>query len=117
MSSMLSSHGVVLATTAMLVSSTVLYLTLSWQKPEFHSSSEGKRKLKKKKKRVHFADNVKLEDGNGELYRKEQMKKLTKVDQFINSNNNCRSHEIPANRVALYNGILRDRVHRIECSF
>ncbi|XVF24795.1 hypothetical protein REPUB_Repub13aG0158400 [Reevesia pubescens] len=132
MSSGICSQGLVLAT-AMVVSSTVIFLTFSRQKslsPPKQTlrsclSSEGKKKDKKKKK-VKFAENVKETSGNGEEYRKEQHKKLIaaatrttttaaagrsrKVDGF------CRS-EIPANRIALYNGILRDRVHKVECSY
>lgn len=73
------------------------------------------------KKKVKFAENVKETNGNGEVYRKEHNKKVItaaaatagrsrKVDRF------CRN-EMPANRIALYNGILRDRVHGVECSY
>ncbi|KAH7565047.1 hypothetical protein ACOSP7_020869 [Xanthoceras sorbifolium] len=122
----MNSQSVVLAT-AMVVSSTVLFLAFSKQKPANYVSqnssstkqtlrsclySEGK---KRRKKRVHFAENVKETAGNGEEYRREQSKKLTtkKVDS------NCRNQipEMPPNRIALYNGILRDRVHGIECSY
>lgn len=82
--------------------------------------SEGKKRDKKKKK-VQFAENVKETNGKGEEYRKEQRKKImaeaagarsAKVDRF------CRN-EMPPNRIALYNGILRDRVrfHRMESSY
>ncbi|XVE52202.1 hypothetical protein DITRI_Ditri02bG0104000 [Diplodiscus trichospermus] len=124
MSSGLCSQGLVLAT-AMVVSSTVIFLTFSRQKtlsspkqtPRSCLSSEGKKKDKKKKK-VKFAENVKETSGNGEQYRKEHNKKSIaetagrsrKVDGF------CRN-EMPANRIALYNGILRDRVHKMECSY
>ncbi|EOY25799.1 hypothetical protein QUC31_011785 [Theobroma cacao] len=124
MSSGICSQGLVLAT-AMVVSSTVIFLTFSRQKtlpPSKQTlrsclSSEGKRRGRKKKK-VQFAENVKDTSGNGEEYRKEQNKKLIaatagrsrKVDRF------CRN-EMPENRIALYNGILRDRVHRMECSY
>ncbi|XP_044495931.1 uncharacterized protein LOC123218526 [Mangifera indica] len=122
----MNSQAVVLAT-AMVVSTTFLFLAFGKQKPAFSSSSEiqdhsldssgqplrsclysEEKKRQRKKKRVHFADNVKEKSGNGKEYRKEQSKKIiSKVDQ------NCR-YEIPrtpANRVALYNGILRDRIH------
>ena len=155
MSSGICSHGLVLAT-AMVVSSTVIFLTFSRQKnlslPKqtlrsclssgtgwwgsfiiffflnydyfllivggiFYFFLEGKKRDKKKKK-VQFAENVKETSGNGEEYRKEHNKKLIattegrsgKVDGF------CRN-KIPANRIALYNGILRDRVHKMECSY
>ncbi|KAL4278449.1 hypothetical protein GQ457_03G041930 [Hibiscus cannabinus] len=123
-SGLCSQGGLVLAT-AMIVSSTVIFLTLSRQKtlPPSNqtlrsclSSSEGKRRDKRKKK-VKFAETVKETKGNGEKYRKEERRKLvaetaggsTKVDRF------CRN-EMPPNRIALYNGILRDRVHRMQTS-
>ncbi|GAV87057.1 hypothetical protein CFOL_v3_30483 [Cephalotus follicularis] len=124
MSPILSSQGVVLAT-AMVVSSTVIYFTFSRQKT-FPSSSSQKntlrsclysedKKREKKKKRVHFAENVKDTNENGELYRKERSNKSTTTITRREVDRNCRG-EIPANRVALYNGILRDRGQRIECS-
>lgn len=129
------SHGLVLAT-AMVVSSTVLYLSCRQrsfpplsrnqnsqqpQKPILRSclhSGEKKRERKKKKK-VQFAENVKEPSGNGEEYRKGQMK--MKLNKFIEGN--CRN-KIPTirgmqeNRIALYNGILKDRVRvqRMQCS-
>ncbi|KAB2008200.1 hypothetical protein ES319_D10G083000v1 [Gossypium barbadense] len=128
MSSGICSQGLVLAT-AMVVSSTVIFLTFSRQKtlspPPKQTlrsclPSDGKKRVKKRKKKVQFAENVKETSGDGQEYRKEQHKKLIaaasrrrrKMDGF------CRS-EMPANRIALYNGILRDRVHvhKMECSY
>ncbi|KAE8662948.1 phospholipase D alpha 1 [Hibiscus syriacus] len=123
MSSGICSQGLVLAT-AMVVSSTVIFLTFSRQKPSSSSkqtlrsclSSGGKKRDKKKsKKKVKFAENVKETSGNGDEYRKEQHEKMiagSKIDGI------CRN-QMPANRVALYNGILRDRVHvhRMGCSY
>ncbi|XVF26587.1 hypothetical protein REPUB_Repub14bG0030600 [Reevesia pubescens] len=126
MSSAICSQGLVLAT-AMVVSSTVIFLTFSRQKTLLPPnkqplrsclSSEGKKRDKKKKK-VQFAENVKETSGNGDEYRKEQHRKLVaatetegkrKVDRFFRN-------EMPANRIALYNGILRDRVHKMQCSY
>ncbi|KAK0597786.1 hypothetical protein LWI29_028581 [Acer saccharum] len=128
----MNSQSVVLAT-AMVVSSTVLFLAFSKQKPFSTSANhlsrdsskqtlrsclytEGKKKQKtKKKKRVHFAENVKETTGNGEEYRREQSKKFT-TEKVADTNTICRN-EIPANRIALYNGILRDRVHTVQCSY
>ncbi|XP_027342595.1 uncharacterized protein LOC113855241 [Abrus precatorius] len=130
------SQGLVL-TTAMLVSSTVLYLAFSTQKTtpsflihwnsHFHDSNKGtlrsclyseekKRKRKKKKKKVQFADNVKESRETSEVGSIEKQRKQNGVS------NNCRQETsetsgMPANRIALYNGILRDRVHRIQCSY
>ncbi|KAM7256103.1 hypothetical protein ACFE04_011844 [Oxalis oulophora] len=120
MNSMLSSHqGVMLATTAMLVSSTMLYLAFSWQKRHQTQNlrsclSKGNKRIlkrKKKTKKVNFAENVKDKDGNCKNYKTKKLittHSIKEVESF-----SCRS-EIPANRVALYNGILRDRDRRIE---
>ncbi|XP_054784655.1 uncharacterized protein LOC129291375 [Prosopis cineraria] len=133
------SHGLVL-TTAMLVSSTVLYLGFLRQKtfplPNLHGisnsdshhpknkalrsclcSEERKREIKKKQKRVKFADNVK-EDAGTETEKKDLRGKQRKKNRASSS---CRYEipeirEMPENRIALYNGILRDRVHRLEHS-
>ncbi|XP_030931080.1 uncharacterized protein LOC115956958 [Quercus lobata] len=138
MSSIMSPQGVVFAT-AMAVSGTVVLLVLKLQKslpntqfsvdqipqssqPILRSclSSEEKKKEKKKKK-VHFAKDVVDPSGDGEAYRKQH--------GIISSNSSSSSSSslassptpklekyrgqtrgMPANRVALYNGILRDRV-------
>lgn len=73
------------------------------------------KKRGRKKKRVQFAENVKDTAGNGEEYRKEYNKKFAK--QFDRTCRNDQIQGMPANRVALYNGILRDRVHRMEYSY
>lgn len=72
------------------------------------------KKRQRKKKRVHFAENVKETSGNGKEYRKEHGKNL-----MNKAARNCRNEipRMPANRVALYNGILRDRVHGTQCSY
>ncbi|KAK4268813.1 hypothetical protein QN277_022049 [Acacia crassicarpa] len=78
--------------------------------------SEEKKRGSKKKKRVKFADNVNEET-------KTQTKKDLRVKQSKQSraSSSCR-HEtpeirgMPENRIALYNGIMRDRVHRLEYS-
>ncbi|KAH7866358.1 hypothetical protein Vadar_019328 [Vaccinium darrowii] len=133
MSSILNSPGLVLAT-AMAVSGAVVFLALRREKnfPPTHfpatqdspptkpilrsclCSDGKKRERKKKKKRVQFADNVKDQTGDGEEYRKQHKNSTGPVIQ-----RNCRGQidGIPANRVALYSGILRDRVHRLECSY
>ncbi|KAL3528866.1 hypothetical protein ACH5RR_008188 [Cinchona calisaya] len=78
------------------------------------SSSGGKKgeKSKKKKKRVKFAEDVKEPSGNGEEYRREHsMKKKSNRIQTVS----CAL--MPANRVALYSGILKDRLQRTEFSY
>ncbi|KAH7547398.1 uncharacterized protein LOC107407483 [Ziziphus jujuba] len=141
MSSVLSSQGLVLAT-AMAVSSTVLFLAFSRhkttflptqfsgtgsyndsQQPKKHvlrsclCSGDSRKKKQRKKKKVQFAENVKEPSGNGEEFKK-QHKKTSKSEKSSNSRNQMSGiRGMPANRIALYNGILRDRVHRMECSY
>ncbi|KAK9677200.1 hypothetical protein RND81_11G127400 [Saponaria officinalis] len=129
--SVLSSQSMMI-TTAMAISGAVIFFSFyqiknlpSIQKLPFNQNSSShspdsshlrsclsSEKLtggsKKKKKRVKFADNVdeKWVDKNGEKKKNEgffnREKKRTKF---------C---GMPANRAALYHGILRDRVHRVE---
>ncbi|XP_010542251.1 PREDICTED: uncharacterized protein LOC104815531 [Tarenaya hassleriana] len=131
MSCMLScSNGVVIAT-AMVVSSTALFLAISRQfsgnqttqgqgpRPILRSSlssEEKKRERKKQKKRVRFAENVKETKGNGEEYRREHSRRTELLGKPEETGSVCRI-EMPANRIALYNGILRDRNQRIQCSY
>ncbi|KAL2338379.1 hypothetical protein Fmac_012825 [Flemingia macrophylla] len=112
MSSMISAQGVAVAT-AMAVSGTVILLALRLQKslhempppsppppPPLRSCISSGRK-KAKKKRVHFAKDVVESRRDGEEFRK-------KIHSFKPKAPS--KPGIPANRVALYNGILRDRV-------
>ncbi|KAJ0090184.1 hypothetical protein Patl1_13085 [Pistacia atlantica] len=129
MSSILSSQGVVLATAMAAVSGTVILLAFRLQKsspttqfsidriphdsPQVQVlrsciSSEGKKREKKKKKRVHFAEDVVDPRGNGKEFRK-QHSVIRKVSSSSSPSEFKRSGGMPANRVALYNGILRDR--------
>ncbi|XP_045830433.1 uncharacterized protein LOC123921799 [Trifolium pratense] len=94
--------------------------------------SSDEKKTKKKKKRVHFAEDVMDSCKDGEEYRKQHQQQQqqqhgtnntmnnTKHSLKINSKSkvskNCNggneNRGMPANRVALYNGILRDRVNQ-----
>lgn len=66
----------------------------------------------KKKKRVKFAADVKEPSGNGKEYRREHSKnsKMSTKIQTV-------SCGMPANRMALYSGILKDRLLRTEFSY
>ncbi|MED6143596.1 hypothetical protein PIB30_007541 [Stylosanthes scabra] len=123
------SQGIVF-TTAMVLSSTVLYLAFSRHKNTLHHSPQSnnhvlrsclsseqkkrQRKLsnKKKNKRVQFAENI------VEIIERSEEEEERNWKRVASRSSNCRNvPEMPANRIALYNGILRDRVHRMECSY
>ncbi|GMI92800.1 hypothetical protein like AT1G52565 [Hibiscus trionum] len=131
MAPMLSSQGMVLAT-AMAVSGTVILLALRLQKSldqisqpsqqvlrSCISSEEKKREVKKKKKKVHFAEDVKEPRSDGAEFRK-QLKNRVRINNSAASAMKSapkfrkfragKDRGMPANRAALYNGILRDRV-------
>ncbi|XP_022751684.1 uncharacterized protein LOC111300312 isoform X2 [Durio zibethinus] len=128
MASILSSQGVVFAT-AMAVSGTVILLAFRLQKsfpldkiPQPSQQvlrsciSSGKEREKKKKKKVHFAEDVMDPRGDGEEFRR-QVKNPVRIGSnnspaALNSSPKFKKIDggMPANRVALYNGILRDRV-------
>lgn len=75
---------------------------------------------------MQFAENVKDTKENGDEYRRGKENSLFARQDKGNSNTRtdrvCRNeipgiHGMPANRIALYNGILRDRLHRMQCSY
>ncbi|KAG2723092.1 hypothetical protein I3760_02G156300 [Carya illinoinensis] len=127
------SQGLVLAT-AMFISSTALFLAYCRQKSftptqlsETQNSQQpdkqivlrsclysDKKRRDKKKKKVQFAKNAKDPRGNGEEYRKKHMKR-SKVEMGCRSELR-RMSGMPENRVALYNGILKERVQKMQCS-
>ncbi|KAJ1691286.1 hypothetical protein LUZ63_015441 [Rhynchospora breviuscula] len=135
---MMSSQGLAIAATAMAVSGTVVLFTLCRQKPlllslaplsldptgqsqslslrpciknsmdaETRRREKNKRKKKKSGKRVQFSDRVE------EFYFQAEAPKRRSVEE------SCRVRaQMPANQMALYRGILRDRLHRVPaCTY
>ncbi|XP_026453000.1 uncharacterized protein LOC113353693 isoform X2 [Papaver somniferum] len=136
---LMSSHGVAFAT-AMAVSGTVIILAicrspkLTLSVSEFPNksddpqnlrsciSSEKKKREKKMKKRVHFAEDVVDPIGNSKDLRRVH-KRSSSSSSFKKNDQDCgRSQQekvrgIPPNRLALYNGIMRDREQRMTSSY
>ena len=82
----------------------------------FMGCVDERKKRERKKKRVQFAENVKEPSGNGKEFRKEKRKKFAGVQRP------CRNEisgipKMPENQAVLYSGILRDRGHRMACSY
>jgi hypothetical protein len=68
---------------------------------------------KKNKKKVRFEEGVKETREKSEVVMKEKQRKRNRVKS------NCRNETqkirgMPANRITLYKGILRERVYRME---
>ncbi|KAK4368912.1 hypothetical protein RND71_012704 [Anisodus tanguticus] len=140
MSSLLTSQGVVFAT-AMAVSGTMILLaTLRLQKSQEFSFNSIHRHpprscistfcldVKKKKKRVKFAEDVVEPSGNSEEYRKLhhlnnnfRHGNTSSCSSNLDSNESKKSgkvQEMPANRAALYNAMLKGRViNRVTYSY
>ncbi|KAF9614957.1 hypothetical protein IFM89_021387 [Coptis chinensis] len=135
MSSILISQGMVFAT-AMAVSGTVFLLAFRRTKSTDHQfitinqnsdsrtpqnlrsclSLDGNRR-EKKKKRVHFADDVvDHPTRNGDDFRRECRQSMRPNYQDCGFENRNKQ-TMPENRMALYNGILRDRIQRTTCSY
>ncbi|KAK2965972.1 hypothetical protein RJ640_010020 [Escallonia rubra] len=138
-SSMCPSNGVVFAT-AMAVSGTVILLAMRLQKsltttttatttqflispvqqppaPRSCISPDG-RKREKKKKKVRFAQDVADTKGSSEEFRR-RLRTINETSSSHSSLKNGRKmRDMPANRMALYNGMLKDRVlHRVAYSY
>ena len=73
------------------------------------------KKKERKKKKVQFAEDVKEPSGNGKEYRKECIN-LSK-DEMSCGNKIPTVNGMPENRIALYNGIHKDRMQRMQCSW
>ena len=89
--------------------------------------ADGKKKGRKKKnKKVKFAEDVMEPTGNGDEFRRRlKSKNLHQNRNYLSIYKDEGGQKklsrnlkgLPANRLALYSGILRDRgVHRVACS-
>ncbi|WOH01038.1 hypothetical protein DCAR_0520417 [Daucus carota subsp. sativus] len=114
-----STSTVMLATAMAAVSGTVIVLALGLHKFHLPTSSSlisasDASKREKKKKRVQFAEDVVDPVGNSEEFRRRQRNRGSNNG---NSSTSRKGRELQANRMALYNGILQDRVlHRTAYS-
>ncbi|TKY64560.1 hypothetical protein E2542_SST14458 [Spatholobus suberectus] len=132
------SQGLVF-TTAMVFSTTLLYLAFSRQKTSLpfqilgnsnsphpnkqilrsciYSDEKKRERKKNKKKKVKFAENVMVKEEARDTNEKNREKqgRQNRVSSGACTNEIQENREMPANRIALYNGILRDRVQRMAC--
>ncbi|XP_071724146.1 uncharacterized protein [Rutidosis leptorrhynchoides] len=138
-SSILASNGVVLATamaagTAIFIAfflhkhptTTTTSAAAAIHRPRPCISSDGKKKVKKKKKKVQFTADVMEPSGNGDEFRKRLKSKslyqnrnyLSKLKDEGDQKKISRNVKgLPANRMALYSGMIRDRgVQRVGYS-
>ncbi|CAD5186547.1 uncharacterized protein LOC135651471 [Musa acuminata AAA Group] len=131
-SSLITSHGVALAT-AVAVSGAVIILAICRQKP--FSAAVNRSSTPPwchPRSCVSSSEGRKRERANGKQQRKKRVQFAAEVEELGGSSRNETAAEVPrpprgerreargmpANRVALYNGILRDRVmQRTACSY
>ncbi|GAB4828279.1 hypothetical protein Ancab_035192 [Ancistrocladus abbreviatus] len=140
MSSILSPQAVAFATAMAAVSGTVILLAIRHQRSPSSSppsyppaqqfevnpiprpciSSGEKKRKSTKKKRVSFAEDVVDPVGNNEEFRRQHQQ------QFVHKNSASLKKKkkseklsgMPANRMALYNSILKDRgIYRLACTY
>ncbi|KAH7572409.1 hypothetical protein JRO89_XS04G0252100 [Xanthoceras sorbifolium] len=124
MSSILSSQGVVLAT-AMAVSGTVILLALRLQKSsqttQYSIDQIPRESAEQVLRSCISSEDVVDPRGNGEEFRRQHGSRKTSSSSSSSPSSSTslnlsspaqfkKSGGMPANRVALYNGILRDRV-------
>jgi hypothetical protein len=131
-SKMMSSHGLAIAATAMAVSGTVVLFTLCRHKPLLLSldplaldptgqpqslslrpciknSIDGDKRRREKKRKKKSGKKVQFSDQVEEFYFQAEAPKRRSVEA-----DSCRARsQMPANQMALYRGILRDRLHRV----
>ncbi|KAF4398942.1 hypothetical protein G4B88_023536 [Cannabis sativa] len=118
---MLGSQGLVLATAMFQLSGNHDSEQSSEKIPPscLSSGNDKEKRERNKKKKVKFAENVKEPKGNGEEFRNGYKKRRRILEM---NNNNCRN-EISGiqktpnknnNRIALYNGIIKDRTQRLH---
>ncbi|GKB18803.1 hypothetical protein Tco_0852726 [Tanacetum coccineum] len=118
-SSILTSNGMVLATA--MAAGTAIFIAFCLHKqptitvvhhPRPCISSDGKKTVKKKKK-VKFAEDVMEPSGNGDEFRRRLKSKRNYLSILKDEGGQkkvSRNYKgLPANRMALYSGIMRDR--------
>ncbi|KAI3870911.1 hypothetical protein MKW92_035466 [Papaver armeniacum] len=130
MASMMSSQGLALAT-AMAISGSLVLITLYKQKTLVDQNSKAnpqtlrpclssdkssrEKKKKKKKKKVRFADDVVVRVVTNDIEDISSETVSSNQDYQFEDRGICAA--MHTNRSSLYQGILRDRVHRIAYSY
>ncbi|PIN17191.1 hypothetical protein CDL12_10150 [Handroanthus impetiginosus] len=79
-------------------------------------STGNKKREKEQRKKVHFADEVKDFRGNGRRFCRKGQRNV-EIAKSCCGNEVFGFKKMPANRVALYSGIMKDRMERMEYSY